>query len=406
MKILVLNSGSSSQKCCLYEASQPLSIAPPSRLWDGKVDWTDDSRATITVRSGATKTLDETIQLPSRSEGVDRLLRTLWESDHRVLSHRDEVECVGHRVVHGGLHHLEPEAVTPAVRESIAGVSAFAPLHNRAELEGMDVVASLFGDTPQVAVFDTGFHRHMPLAAKVYAGPYEWYEQGIHRFGFHGINHEYCRDRVSEMLGRDPNSLRIVNCHIGNGCSLAAIQNGKSVDTTMGFTPLEGLAMGTRSGSVDPGILTYLMRSQKLSGETMDALLNRQSGLLGLSGVSGDVREIRQAIDAGNARAQIAWDVYVHRLISSIGSMIAAMGGIDALSFTAGVGENSAELRSEVCEQLGFLGLVLDQQKNTGSRPDAILSAPQSSIVVLVVGAQEEWQIARACYRLRTVSPG
>jgi acetate kinase len=400
MKILVLNSGSSSQKCVLYEVQPPLGIEPPARLWDGKIDWSDAGVAEIAITAGSGPTQKETIQLPTRQEAIERLLKSLWNGPTAAVSEPAAVDCVGHRVVHGGPHHLEPTFVDSSVRNAIAGVSAFAPLHNRAELEGITIVEKLLGNVPQVAVFDTGFHRHMPRAAKVYPGPYEWYTQGIHRYGFHGINHQYCSERVAHLLGRDVKSLRIVNCHIGNGCSLAAIRDGHSIDTTMGFTPLEGLMMGTRSGSVDPGILTYLMRSKSMTGEQLDDLLNKRSGLLGLSGISSDVRDIQLAAESNHERAKLAWEVYEHRLAAGIGSMVAALGGIDTLSFTAGVGENSVDLRSKVGEQFSFLGLELDPHQNGEVRGDRVISSSSSKVSVLVIGAQEEWQIARECYRL------
>jgi len=400
MKVLVLNSGSSSQKCALYEVQAPLPVEPPTRLWDGKIDWSDAGVAEIAITTGPGTTGKETIQLPTRQEAIERLLNSMWTGPAAAVSAPAAVDCVGHRVVHGGPHHLEATFVNSSVREAIAGVSAFAPLHNRAELEGMKIVENLVGKVPQVAVFDTGFHRHMPLSSKVYPGPYEWYAQGIHRYGFHGINHQYCAERAAQLLQRDVKSIRMVNCHIGNGCSLAAIQDGRSVDTTMGFTPLEGLMMGTRSGSVDPGILTYLMRSRSMTGEQLDDLLNKHSGLLGLSGVSSDVREIQQAAQNKNERAKLAWEVYEHRLITGIGAMVAAMGGIDVLSFTAGVGENSVDLRRRVCEQFRFLGIELDSHSNAGLRGDRLISSAPSKVAVLVIAAQEEWQIARECFRL------
>ena len=307
---------------------------------------------------------------------------------------------MGHRVVHGGPHFEDPVFVTAEVKAAIAGVSAFAPLHNRAELEGMEIVEKLLGPVPQVAVFDTGFHKHMPLSAAIYAGPYEWFSEGIRRYGFHGINHKYCARRAAQLLGRDAKSLRLVSCHLGNGCSLAAIRNGKSVDTTMGFTPLEGLMMGTRSGTVDPGILTYLMRQKKLTGEQLDDVLNKHSGLLGISGISEDMREILAAIQKGNERAQLAFDIYVHRLRSAIGAMIAVLGGIDGLIFTAGVGENSAKVRATACENLGYAGIKLDTEKNAKSPADADISASDSPVRVLIVRAQEDWEIARDCWEL------
>jgi acetate kinase len=306
--------------------------------------------------------------------------------------------------VHGGPEYQEPVKITPEVKAAIAKVSAFAPLHNRAELEGMEIVEKLLGRVPQIAVFDTGFHRNMPLAAKVYPGPYEWFENGIHRYGFHGINHQYCAGRAARVLERELNSLKVVSCHLGNGCSLAAIRGGQSIDTTMGFTPLEGLMMGTRSGSVDPGILTYLMRQKGISGQQLDEILNKQSGLLGVSGISGDLREILAAIKKGNARAKLALDIYVHRLQSGIGAMVAVLGGLDALIFTAGVGENSPEVRAATCENFGYLGLKLDPEKNLQSFSDKDIAASDSSVRVLVIHAQEDWAIAQECWKLKRTS--
>jgi acetate kinase len=286
------------------------------------------------------------------------------------------------------------------VKAEIAKVSAFAPLHNRAELEGMEIIEKLLGPVPQVAVFDTGFHRNLPPAAAVYPGPYQWFESGIQRYGFHGINHQYCAKRAAQLLGRELNTLKLVTCHLGNGCSLAAIQDGHSIDTTMGFTPLEGLMMGTRSGSVDPGILTYLMRERRLQPQQIDDVLNKESGLLGISGVSGDMREILASVKGGHARAKLAFDIYVHRLQTGIGAMVAALGGMDALIFTAGVGENSAEVRDAVCGQLRFLGLKVDAAANARSLPDREISAPDSAVRVLIIRAQEDWAIAGECWRL------
>src|SRR5207237_1489166 len=223
------------------------------------------------------------------------------------------------------------------------------------------LVEKLLGEIPQIAVFDTGYHRTIPPAAAIYPGPYEWFESGIRRYGFHGINHQYCAVRAARLLRRELKSLRLVTCHLGNGCSLAATSQGVSIDTTMGFTPLEGLMMGTRSGSVDPGILTYLMRQGQLQGEEIDAVLNQKSGLLGISGLSADMREILSAMNKGHSRAKLAFDIYMHRLQAGIAAMVAVPGGMDALVFTAGVGENSPEVRAATCSQVEFLGLKLDR---------------------------------------------
>jgi len=283
-------------------------------------------------------------------------------------------------------------------------MAAFAPLHNRVELEGIDLIEKHFGAVPQIAVFDTGFHSRLPEAAAVYPGPYEWFAQGIRRYGFHGINHQYCAERTAQMLQKHLSELKLVNCHLGNGCSLAAIQNGRSIDTTMGFTPLEGLMMGTRSGSIDPGILTYLLREQHLTGQELDELLNTKSGLLGVSGISGDMRKIVSAIKEGNARAKLAFDIFVHRLQEGIGAMIAALGGINALVFTAGIGENSPEVREAACANFRFIGLAIDPMKNASPHLDQDISDPGSTVRVLVVRAQEDWAIAKECWKLLSLS--
>ncbi len=401
MRVLVLNSGSSSQKSCLYEIADVLPADPPEPNWEGKIEWVDQ-QARFSIRSSGGVSRKEVTSVGSRGEAVKRLLNSLWSGETQAISGPSDIDVVGHRVVHGGPKCFEPALVTADVKAAIEGVSAFAPLHNRAELEGMEIVQKLLGTVPQVAVFDTGFHQTMPLAAKTYPGPYEWIEQGISRYGFHGINHQYCAQRAAQLLGKNPNSLKLVTCHLGNGCSLAAIRHSRSVDTTMGFTPLEGLMMGTRSGSVDPGILTYLMRQKQLTGGQLDDILNKKSGLLGISGISSDMREVLDARKSGDERASLAFDMYVHRLRSGIGAMAAVLGGLDALVFTAGVGENSAEVRAAVCDQLAFLGLRIDPAKNAQSPlpMDADISAQDGTVRVLVIHAQEDWMIARQCWEL------
>ena len=289
MKILVLNSGSSSQKTCLYEIGETLPVDPPACLWEGKIEW-GAAGAVALIKNLQGVARQDQVSVTSRGQAVEHLLDAVWSGKTRALVSASEIGVVGHRVVHGGPHFEEPVLITPDVKSAIASAAMFAPLHTGAELEGMGIIEKLLGDVPQVAVFDTGFHRKMPLHAVVYPGPYEWFECGVRRYGFHGINHQYCASRAARLLGRDLKSLRLVTCHLGNGCSLAAISEGRSIDTTMGFTPLEGLMMGARSGSVDPGILTYLMRQGQLQAHEIDDMLNRKSGLLGISGISGDMR--------------------------------------------------------------------------------------------------------------------
>ncbi len=399
MKILVLNSGSSSQKSALYEISGMLPEHPPMPAWQGKIEWNGD-QADIEAQNSQGAKLEAHVQVASRSKATGQLLDTLWHGQVRAVSAPSEIDMVGHRIVSGGQKFEEATAVTPKVKSAIARMAVFAPLHNRAELEGIELIEKRLGDVPQVAVFDTGFHSHLPEAAAVYPGPYEWLAQGIRRYGFHGINHQYCAQRAAQLLNRELNSLKLVTCHLGNGCSLAAIREGRSIDTTMGFTPLDGLMMGTRSGSLDPGILTYLMREERFSGKQLDDLLNTKSGLLGISGISGDMRQIVTSMKEGNPRAKLAFDMFVHHLQSGIGAMIASLGGMDALVFTAGIGENSPELRAAACANFAFLGLKLNAAKNIPHSADQDISLPHSTVRVLLIRAQEDWAIARDCWRL------
>jgi len=399
MNVLVLNSGSSSQKSCLYEIRDTLPEDPPPCTWEGKIEWADN-KAEYSIKNSRGVSRKDLTSVVSRGEAIEHLLHSLWSGETQAISSPSDIDVVGHRVVHGGPQYFEPSVVTDQVKSAIESVSVFAPLHNRAELEGMEIVSKLLGPVPQIAVFDTGFHRTMPLSAATYPGPYDWFQQGIRRYGFHGINHQYCAQRAAKLLGKNLNSLKLVTCHLGNGCSLAAIREGRSVDTTMGFTPLEGLMMGTRSGSVDPGILTYLIRQRQLSGQQLDEVLNQKAGLLGISGISSDMLQILAASKNGHERAKLALDIYIHRLRLEIGAMVAVLGGVDALVFTAGVGENSAEVRAAVCDTFAFLGLRLDQRKNGQSALDEDISALDATVRVLVIHAQEDWMIARECWNL------
>jgi acetate kinase len=405
MKILVLNSGSSSQKSCLYEIGDSVPADPATCLWEGKIEWDGDVAEVQIKNAGGAALKKDRTKIASRAQAIEHLLNALWSGETQAVSAPSDIHVVGHRVVHGGPKYRNPIMITADVKAAIAGVSAFAPLHNRAELEGIEIVEKLLGSVPQIAVFDTGFHQTMPPHAAFYPGPYGWIAEGIHRYGFHGINHQYCAGRAARMLGKDPNSLKLVSCHLGNGCSLAAIWNGRSVDTTMGFTPLEGLMMGTRSGSVDPGILTYLIRQKGLSAQRLDETLNQESGLLGISGLSGDMRQILAAVKSGHERAKLAFGIYTHRLQSGIGAMVAVLGGVDAFIFTAGVGENSPEVRAATCANSSYLGLRLDAEKNLllaeRNFSDQDISTVDSFVRVLVIRAQEDWAIATECWNLR-----
>jgi acetate kinase len=370
MKILVLNVGSSSFKCWFQDVP------------DGPFPW---GRA------------------PQWSASEDSPPASL---ETALKAGPSEVDVVGHRIVHGGAKYRESVLITPQVRSAIAELAEFAPAHNKLQLAAIQTVDRVYGTSvPQVAVFDTAFHATLQPAAYVYPGPYSWLDQGIRRYGFHGISVQYSTMRAAELLQVPPNSSRLIVCHLGNGASVTAVANGKSVDTSMGFTPLEGIMMGTRSGSIDPSILVYLIRHQGYTADQMDEILNRKSGLLGVSGITGDMREILEAIGKGNERARLAYDIFAHRLTREIGAMLAVLGGVDAIVFTGGIGENCAPLRDEVCKQLAFLGLKLDAPKNQRPDLDQNIAAPSSTVQVLVIRADEDSEIARECQRLHSPPP-
>ncbi len=395
MAILVVNGGSSSHKVALFDLVGGQVLQQPR--WRGQLDWgTPGPTLGVAVRQGDTWQRHQEVLNPcDRPMGLQQLLDRLWSGPLRGVEHPEAIQGVGHRVVHGGDRYGQSVRVTPAVEAAIAELIPLAPVHNPANLEGIQVMATLLPHCPQVAVFDTAFHSTMPAAAYTYPGPQDWPAQGIRRYGFHGISHRYVSQRVGVLMGDGPQPLRLVTCHLGNGCSLGAVRGGQSVDTTMGFTPLEGLMMGTRSGSVDPGLVLHLLR-QGMGVEQVDRLLNREAGLAGLSGVSHDLREILAAIAAGNPQAQLAFEVFTHSIRRHIGAMVASLGGIDGLVFTAGMGENSPELWRSVCEPLAFLGIHLGA--NLARSPqEQDISQPGSPVRVWVIPTQEEWAIAQDC---------
>ncbi|MCP6760355.1 MAG: acetate kinase [Fischerella sp. CENA71] len=402
MKILVLNAGSSSQKSCLYEISgEVLPQQVPLPAWEAKVDWTYlQGIAKIDIKTASGKVLQKKSEAQNEAVVMADVLDTLTQGHTQVIKDLSEIDVVGHRVVHGGQHYRDSVIITDDVKEAIARLSTLAPVHNPANLQGIQVIEQALGKVRQVAVFDTAFHAQIPDAAAIYPGPYEWVEQGIRRYGFHGTSHKYCAQRTAHILDRDLESLRLIVCHLGNGCSLTAIKNGRSVDTTMGFTPLDGLMMGSRSGSIDPGIAIYLLRQHNYSPEQLEYILNQVSGLKGISGISNDLRLVMEAMIQGNSRAQLAWDMYIHRLRSYIGAMLASLDGLDALVFTAGVGENSPAIRQAACDAFKFLGLKLDPKKNINSPLDQDIATPDSAVRVLTIHTQEDWAIATECWRL------
>ncbi|MCZ2079696.1 MAG: acetate kinase [Bryobacteraceae bacterium] len=402
MRILVLNGGSSTIKASLYDVEgSTMSCAARRPIWRVHAGW-GNSNAPARIRAeGPGGTEEMELRISTAGEVAGPVLETLLKGKAQVLHAWQEISTVGHRIVHGGNRLRESAFISEEVKSGITEAAEFAPEHNWFQLETIHTAERLLGPgIPQFAVFDTAFHASLPERAFVYGGPYEWLGRGIRRYGFHGISHQYVSGRSAEILGRDVAELKLVSCHLGNGCSLAAIDGGKSIDTTMGFTPLDGLIMGTRAGSVDPGILIYLMQRGGYTADQLNRTLNKESGLKGLSGISGDMREIMAAVEAGNRRAGLAFDAYTHRLCREIGGMVASLQGMDVLAFTAGVGENSAPLREAVCERLRYLGVEIDGARNGDSPIDQDIATPQSRVRVLVIRTDEEWQIARECIRL------
>jgi acetate kinase len=402
MKILVLNGGSSTLKATLRELREAaLPAAPSPTLWDAYAEWGRQSgKAHFRVRAGAASH-ETDIDIETPRDVLRPVIESLWSGPAKAVAGPGEIAVAGHRVVHGGRLFQKTTLVTPEVKEGIDQCAEFAPEHTPFQLQVIEAAERALGPgVPQIVVFDTAFHATLPECARVYAVPYEWYEGGVARYGFHGISHRYAARRAAEILRRDPAALRLVTCHLGNGASLAAVSGGRSIDTTMGFTPLEGLMMGTRCGSIDPAILIYLVRSRGYGADQLDRALNKESGLKGVSGLSGDMREIVAAMDAGNQRAKLAFEVYAHRLLREIGAMAASLGGVDALVFTAGIGENCPPLREAVCRNLGFLGVKLDSEKNACPPVDSDIAAADSVARVLVVHAEEDWEIACECRRM------
>jgi acetate kinase len=385
MSLLVLNAGSSSLKFSLFEHETLKEVA------SGLVDWKSGrDQATLTVKTAA-----GSAERPAPASDYATAVRLALEA----MAPGGGIHAVGHRVVHGGTRFREPVLIDSHINEEINRLSELAPLHNPPALEVIEAAQRALADVRQIAVFDTAFFANLPPRAHVYPLPYAWYtDRGLRRYGFHGISHAYCAARAAELL-QNPD-LRLVICHLGNGCSATAVRGREPIATTMGFTPLEGLMMGTRAGSIDPGILLYLQRSGQMSAEELDSSLNHASGLKGVSGISGDFREVEKAAVQGNARARLAITLYADRVRSAIGALAVTLGGVDALVFTAGVGENAQALRAEVCQGLQCLGLQLDTERNRSSRGDADIAQEKSPARILIVHTREEFSIAQEMKRL------
>ncbi len=399
MKILVLNAGSSSHKSCLFDLTRGVQMSQSSiPVWRGALDWThQEGKVELSAKTDTGESYKEVLPIDDKVAGIEAMLKTLVEGPTQVLEDLGEIVAVGHRVVHGGRDYQDSVRVDGDVKEAIHKLIPLAPSHNPANLQGIEAMEKVLGDVPQVAVFDTAFHACMPDEASTFPGPYEWLEKGIRRYGFHGISHQYVTQRAAAMLDKDVTTLKLITCHLGNGCSLAAVKHGYSVDTTMGFTPLDGLMMGSRSGSVDPGILIHLMRQEGYTADQLDKLLNKESGLKGMSGVSNDMRVVVEAAGENNHQAQLAVNVFIHRLRREMGAMLASLGGLDAIVFTAGIGENSPLVWQKACEPFEFLGLKLKEDELSRASEDQDIAAPSSQVRVLVIHTQEEWAIAKAC---------
>jgi acetate kinase len=405
MKILVLNSGSSSLKYQLIDAHTEEVVAKGLAECIGVAQRCGQ----IVQETKLAGKISFETEMNCHDDAMDRVFALLTDPEKGVVKRVDEIAAVGHRVVHGGEKFVQPTLITDDVLEGIEKVSQLAPLHNPPNIAGIRACMRLMPGIPQVAVFDTAFHATIPDCAFMYALPYDYYTAfGVRRYGFHGTSHQYVAGIALDMLakrGVAPEVSRIVTCHLGNGCSMTAIRGGRAVDTSMGLTPTEGLVMGTRSGDLDPAILVYLARRLDAPASDIDRIINKESGLLGVSGLSSDMRDIEEAAAKGHARAALALEVFCYRIRKYIGAYAAAMGGIDAIVFTAGIGENSPVVRERACRHLGFLGVELDEAKNASERGRAVdLAKASSRVRVLLVPTNEERMIARETMRVIAAS--
>jgi len=391
MKILVINAGSSSLKYQLID------METESVLAKGLCERIGiDGHLKHTPLVGDKPKYDENIDLPTHAEAIEAVIEKLTSAEYGVVSSMSEIDAVGHRVVHGLDKFASSVLINDQVMETIKECIPFSPLHNPANITGIEACRKVMGDIPMVAVFDTAFHQTMPEKAYMYAVPYEYYENdSVRRYGFHGTSHRYVSSRCAELLGKDISELKIVSCHLGNGSSLAAVDGGKCVDTSMGFTPIVGLPMGTRCGDLDPGVMQFLMNKYNMDIEEMMMVLNKKSGVLGISGVSSDFRDLQEGADAGNARCALALDMFEYWVAKVAGSYVAAMNGVDAIVFTAGIGENSPETRAGVCKYFGYLGITVDEEANGNRGKEMVISTPDSKVKVLVIPTNEELVIAR-----------
>ncbi len=395
MKVLVINCGSSSLKY------QVIDMSTETALTVGLVERIGiEGSVLINEKEGMEKWKLE-VPMKDHKDAIGHVLNTVIDPEQGVVSSMDEISAVGHRVVHAGEKFARSVLITEEVIAALEECIELAPLHNPANLLGIGACQELMPTTPMVGVFDTAFHQTMPAEAYMYALPYEYYEKyGVRKYGFHGTSHFYVSGRAAEMLGKDAKDTKIITCHLGNGASVAAVKGGVCIDTSMGLTPLEGLAMGTRSGDIDPAIVTFLMEKEGLDTAGANNVLNKKSGVLGISGVSSDFRDIESAAKEGDERAKLALEVYAHKVKGYIGAYMAQMNGADAIVFTAGVGENGIAMRADICANLEGLGIKLDPEKNNVRGKEAVISADDSKIKVLLVPTNEELVIARDTTRI------
>lgn len=390
MKVLVVNCGSSSIKY------QLLNMSNESVLAKGLVERIGLEGSLLTHQpTGKDKAVYD-LEIPDHSKGIELVLASLVHPEHGVINSLQEIVAIGHRVVHGGEAFADSVLITPDVMTVLEHCIDMAPLHNPPNILGINACANLMPNVPQVAVFDTAFHQTMPKHAFLYGLPYEAYEKyGVRRYGFHGTSHKYVSQRAAELMHQHMTNLRIITCHLGNGASLAAIKYGRSIDTSMGFTPLEGLVMGTRCGEIDSAIIPFLMKQEGMSPDDIDRYLNQESGVLGISGISSDFRDIEVASISGNERAQLALEIFAYKVRKYIGGYVAAMGGVDAIVFTAGLGENSPTMRDKICNGLEFLGTRIDHAKNNVRSETAEISVNGARVKIFVIPTNEELVIAR-----------
>jgi acetate kinase len=395
MNVLVVNCGSSSIK---YQFIEPETRTVMAR---GLVDRIGMNGAVLTNTRHDSDTIKLTGEILDHMIAIEYVLAVLLSKNHGVIGNKSEINAVGHRVVHGAEDFAGSVLITDRVMESLHENIELAPLHNPHNIRGIDACKRHLPDIPQVGVFDTAFHQSMPATSYLYGIPYVFYQKHkIRRYGFHGTSHFYVSNRLSEILGKPLESLRVITCHLGNGCSMAAVKHGRSIDTTMGFTPLEGLIMGTRSGDLDPQLILHIMGKEGLTLAEATTLLNKHSGLMGISGESSDMREVESAMEKGSVKSKLAFDIFCYRIRKYIGAYAAAMGGLDAVVFTGGIGENSVKVRKHVCEELGFLGIDFDFAANASGPKERIVTTAASPVIVGVIPTNEELVIAMDTFHI------